>query len=92
MRNRSWRTYKYYVRNCHKAADNDNEVSLTGAGSVDFTEDVGHASLVASESSQMDRLGWVILGEGLALSFDAPATLLGQESQGPVTGGRKLSM
>lgn len=51
-----------------------------------------HASLVGDEACKMDRLGWVILGEGLDLSTVACCTLLRVEGHGTMTRCRKLTM
>ena len=48
-----------------------------GAGSVHLPDDVSHAGLVAEEGGQVDGLGGIILGEGLALSLMTLGTLLG---------------
>mmetsp|Transcript_18835 Transcript_18835/g.49070 ORF Transcript_18835/g.49070 Transcript_18835/m.49070 type:complete len:440 (+) Transcript_18835:418-1737(+) len=54
-----------------------------GAGLVHIAQDVGAASLVAHEASQVGRLGGVVvLGEGLNLALSAAATLPGAEAQG----------
>ena len=65
---------------------------LTRSGSIHLTHNVGHAGLVAHESSQMHRLGRVILGECLHLTTVAPAALSGQEAQRTVAGRRKLAV
>ena len=43
----------------------------SGAQLVDITNNVGHTSLVANESSQMNWLAWIILWEGLAFTTNA---------------------
>jgi len=54
-------------------------------GTVDITHDVGHASLVAKEGSQMGLLRGVVLGEGLALATIALGALAGTETKRSVT-------
>lgn len=51
------------------------ERALTRAGSVDFTDNVGHASFVAQESCEVDGFGWVIFGEALHLTTVPAAPL-----------------
>ena len=60
------------------------------ARSVDFSDDVSHASLVAHEAGQVDRFGRVILGEGLWFTLMALGAFLGQESLGSMARGLKL--
>ena len=61
-------------------------VGELGLGSVDLTDDVGHAGLVAHEGSEMAGLGLVILGEGFDLAAAVGSALAGTESEGTVTG------
>merc|ERR1719173_228081 len=65
---------------------------VLGAGTVHLTHNVGHASLVSHEASQVDGLASIILGEGLWLATVALGPLLGEESLGPVTGSFELSV
>ena len=58
----------------------------TGAGLVDIAQDVGHASLVCQERSQVRRLLRVILGEGLDLAAMAHTPLLWKEAERAVPG------
>ena len=53
---------------------------------------MGHSSLVAEEGSQMAGLVLVIFRERLYFASMAASSLLGQEAQGAVTWGRKLTM
>merc|ERR1719512_165796 len=57
---------------------------VLGAGTVHLANNVGHASLVSHEASQVDCLASIILGEGLGLSTVALGPLLWEESLGPV--------
>lgn len=52
-----------------------------GAETIDVADDVRHTGLVAHEGGQMDRLGRVVLREGLALASMSARALLGQEAQ-----------
>merc|ERR1719225_462512 len=61
-----------------------------GAGSVDLPHDVGHTGLVAHEGSQVDRLGRIILGEGLDLAAVSLGPLFGEESLRTVTRSLEL--
>lgn len=63
-----------------------------GAGSLDLADDVSHASLVAHEGGQVGLLGLVIGGESLDAALSSAAALLGQETQGAVTGVLKLAV
>uniref|UniRef100_A0A8C1YGB8 Uncharacterized protein n=1 Tax=Cyprinus carpio TaxID=7962 RepID=A0A8C1YGB8_CYPCA len=62
------------------------------SGSVDLTDNVGHASLVAKESSQVNRFTGIIFRETLHLATMAFAPLAGQESQRAVAWGRKFTV
>lgn len=61
-----------------------------GSWPVDLSHNVSHASLVAQEGCEVDRLGRVILGEALHLPTVAAAAFPRQEAQGPVPGSREL--
>merc|ERR1719512_11076 len=65
---------------------------VLGPGTVHLANNVGHASLVSHEASQVDCLASIILGEGLWLTTMALGPLLWEESLGPVTGSFKLSV
>merc|ERR1719397_758020 len=65
---------------------------VLGTRTVHLTHNVGHASLVAHEASQVDGLARIILGEGLGLATVALGPLLGEESLGPVPGSFELSV
>jgi hypothetical protein len=65
---------------------------LTGAGTVQITNNVSHTGLVTQESRQVDRLGLVILGERLHLSSVSSSTLAGAEAQRTVARGLKFTM
>lgn len=68
------------------------ENALTGAWTIHFPDNVSHASLVAEESCQMNRLGGIIFRERLHLTTMPLAPLLGQESQRAMSRGRELAM
>uniref|UniRef100_A0A671K1K6 Uncharacterized protein n=1 Tax=Sinocyclocheilus anshuiensis TaxID=1608454 RepID=A0A671K1K6_9TELE len=55
--------------------------------SVDLTDNVGHASLVSKESSQVNRFAGIIFRETLHLATMAFAPLAGQEAQRAVAWG-----
>lgn len=63
-----------------------------GSTSVKVSDGGGHTGLVTKESSEVDGLGLVILGESLNSSSVAGSALAGQKSQGSVSGFLVLSM
>merc|ERR1719234_190545 len=65
---------------------------VLGAGTVHLANNVGHASLVSHEASQMNCLASIILGEGLGLTTMTLGPLLWEESLRPMTGSFKLSV
>lgn len=68
-------------------------IKLTRAGTVQISDNVGHARLVAEESSKVDGLGDVsVAGERLALATNTAGTLLGQKAKRTVTGRFKLAV
>lgn len=71
-----------------------NDLSLVhlGASSVEVSDNGGHTGLVTKESSEGNRLGLVILGEGLGLSSGLGASLSGEETQVTVSGLFVLSV
>lgn len=62
----------------------------TGSWPIDLAHDVSHASLVAQEGCEVDRLGRVILGEALHFPTMPAAAFPRQEAQGPMPGSREL--
>ncbi len=63
-----------------------------GARAIGLTDDVGHTRFEAQETSEMNGLGRVVLGEGLDLAAVASRTLLGVEPHGPMSGCRKFTV
>uniref|UniRef100_A0A3Q1GMT3 Uncharacterized protein n=1 Tax=Acanthochromis polyacanthus TaxID=80966 RepID=A0A3Q1GMT3_9TELE len=79
-------------RSFHNGHSLNNFLLVHLSRSVDLTDNVRHAGLVAQEGSEVDGLAGVILGEALGLTTMAFASLAGQKAQRPVTGGRKLTV
>ena len=71
---------------------NDFFLVQFGTRTISFTYNMGHTSLESKEGSQVRLLGSIVLWERLYLSTVTCSTSFGQESHGPVTRGRKLSM
>merc|ERR1719495_3045161 len=63
-----------------------------GAWSVHFSYDVGHSSLVSHETSHVDWLRRIILGEGLGLTLVPLRPLLGKKSLRTMTRRFELPM
>ena len=64
-----------------------------GTGTVDASNDVGHAGLVGAEGGEMTRGGGIIvLGEGTNTSGVVLGALLGEESQVTAAGGFEFTM
>jgi hypothetical protein len=63
-----------------------------GASTIDLTDDVGAAGLVAHEGSEVGRLGSIILGETSDASTVVGAALAGQETQRTVAGSLELTV
>jgi len=57
-----------------------------------FTDNVSHTSLEAHEGSKVDRLGSIVLGEGLDLTSWPGASLFRQELKGAVSWCGELTM
>lgn len=64
----------------------------TDANAVHLPQRVGHASLVAQEGGEVDRLAGVIFGPRAHPAPVLPATLAGQEAHVSVAGRVKLAM
>jgi hypothetical protein len=78
-----------------KDGDSLNSVLLVklGTRSFDFTNNVGHASFVTNEGSQVNwSLGVGILGEMTNATTVVLGSLLGEKLKGPVTGLLELAM
>lgn len=60
--------------------------------SVDFTDNVGHASFVADESGEMTFCGFVVFGVGLDAAEVAAGTLAGKEAFGSVAGSFEFTV
>ena len=56
-----------------------------GAELVHLAHNMGHARLVADEGGQVDGLGRIVLGKGLALASVTARALLGQKAQRAVS-------
>jgi len=63
-----------------------------GTSTIDFTDDVGHTSLVTNEGSKVRGELSVILGETSDFSSNARAALAGQETQRTVAGSFELTV
>jgi len=59
---------------------------VLGARTIHLAHNVGHASLISHEASQVDILARIVLGEGLGLAAMALGPFLWEESLGPMTG------
>ena len=67
-------------------------ISRTGAGAINLTHNVGAASLVASEGSEVDGLLRIVLRELSYSSSMVLAALARQETKGAVSGALKLTV
>jgi len=63
-----------------------------GAGLLGLTDNMGHTGLETNESSQMNWLFSIILGEGFWRTAWADASLLGQELKRTVSWGGELAV
>lgn len=64
----------------------------TRSGTLDLTDDVGHASLVTHKSGQVDRLLGIVLGELSDATAVGLAALTGQKAEGTVAWALKLTV
>lgn len=65
---------------------------LTWAGTIGFTDNVCHASLVAEESSQMNWLRWIVFWESLDFATMSSGSLLWVECHWTMARRRKFTM
>jgi hypothetical protein len=75
-------------------SDRFNNLLVVNLGSwlVGGTKDVSHTGLVAHEGGEVAWLGSIILGELADFTAVVGAPLAGEKTEGPVTGGFKLTM
>jgi hypothetical protein len=81
-------------RRSFKDGDGLNNFLLVDLGSrlVHVANDVGHASLVTHEGSQVDRLGRIVLWESLDFAARSARALLRSEAHRTVARRRKFSV
>lgn len=63
-----------------------------GTRTLQITDDVSHTGLETHEGSQVDGLAGIILGEGLDVTTHGAGALAGEETEGTVTRGFKLTV
>jgi hypothetical protein len=64
-----------------------------GAGTVDASNDVGHAGLVSAKGSEVTGCGWIIvLGEGANATGVVLGSFLGEETERAGAGGFEFTV
>src|SRR6218665_2441479 len=63
-----------------------------GTRLIDITNNVSHTGFVCDKGGQMDRLGSIVLGEGLYLTTMTLGSLLGSKGHGAMARRRKLAV
>lgn len=92
----AWISFQHAVKNIKRHpfqnANTLNNATHTESSAVHLPQCVGHASLVAQEGSEVDRMAGIIFGPCAHAAPVPPASLVGQKAHVSMSGGMELPM